>query len=265
MPHQRFIKAEFFTDIDMGELQPLCRLFYVGLWTQADKRGVLEDRPRQLKARVMPYDDFDAEVAITELVGRGKLIRYKVGDKRYLQVASWKKNQSTHASEKDSGLPESSQATEIVALPLINRLDNVSSPSAIALSESCSAPVPVPVPVPVPGPGVVRAPTVKNRQAVTVEKPTLPREEWRFEEFEDWVQWLRLKEGLPPEDKIPIFERDPTWQVMLEFTGGSVRLLCDGLIRFSEDKYWEAKGYPLRGFLSQWKKYVRKESSRAAG
>lgn len=150
MAHQRLLKPEFFTDDKIADLTPIQRLFYMGIWTQADKNGVLEDRPKQLKTRILPYDECDAIATVNELVYRGFLIRYKVGERQLLAVRTWKKNQSTHSSEKPSGLPEVSQATDIVALPLINA--ELTQISAVANAELTAFPVPVPVPVPSPSP-----------------------------------------------------------------------------------------------------------------
>lgn len=196
MPHQRILKPDFFSDADLLDLPPLYRLFYAGLWCWADRKGTLEDRPRQLKLRILPCDEMDPEAAISEFVARGKIIRFKVGDKSLLAIASWAKNQPVHASERSSGLQDVSQATEIVALPLINRLLTVSS------GELPAPPSPVPVPVPSP---------IKS----TVEQARPPGPASRV--FEHWKRVMghpkalldpkrkravqaRLDEGRTPED-----------------------------------------------------------------
>lgn len=257
MAHQRIIKAEFFTDADMGELSPLLRLFFIGLWTQADRNGTLEDKPKQLKARVLPYDDFDAAAATDELVVRGKLVRFKVGARLLLSIASWKKNQSIHQSEKASGLPDVSQASEIVALPLINRLDTVSSTLATAISESRSAPVPSPVPG--PGPAFPTPPKIQPR-SVAVEKPTRPVSDWQGQDFQQWAQWKRQEVGLVPEESVPIFELEEWWGLVRTVIGSDVKLIQRAFLAFGEDPHWGHKDrkpkLPFRAFISQWRKYM---------
>ncbi len=110
--HTRMIKPEFFTDEDLGQLEPILRLFYVGLWCSADKEGRLEDRPIKLKTEIMPYDKIDPEAFLKELSkpkkinnDRAFILRYKVNGERYIQIIQFIKNQSIHHTEKPSRIP----------------------------------------------------------------------------------------------------------------------------------------------------------------
>ena len=53
------------------------RLLFIGLWTQADREGRLEDRPKRIKAELFPYDNIDIDKGLNELQAKGFIVRYK--------------------------------------------------------------------------------------------------------------------------------------------------------------------------------------------
>ena len=61
MARMRTIKPGFFTNDVLAEVEPLGRILFAGLWTVADRAGRLEERPKKLKAELLPYDDCDVE------------------------------------------------------------------------------------------------------------------------------------------------------------------------------------------------------------
>jgi hypothetical protein len=77
MARIRTIKPQFFKNEDIAELSAMTRLLFIGLWTQADRDGRLEDRPKRLKAEIFPYENFDIEKGLNELKSAGFIIRYK--------------------------------------------------------------------------------------------------------------------------------------------------------------------------------------------
>jgi len=107
----RYLKPDFFSDEDIGELSYEIRLFYAGLWTQADKAGRLEDRPKRLKVEIMPYDNVDIEKMLQDLATPKKnskrpfIRRYQVNDENYIQILAWDKHQKPHHTEIDSKIP----------------------------------------------------------------------------------------------------------------------------------------------------------------
>lgn len=111
MPRIRYIKPEFFNDEDIAALPLLCRIFFAGLWTQADREGRLEDRPRYLKAAILPYDDCDAEELLNVLSQQKErtqipfILRYEGNGRKYIQILNFLKHQKPHATEKDSEIP----------------------------------------------------------------------------------------------------------------------------------------------------------------
>lgn len=105
MARIRNIKPEFFLNDEMGELDPLTRLFFIGLWTQADREGRLRDRPKRLKATLVPYDECDVEALLTTLTDSGHLLRYEVDSEHYIQVVNFTRHQSPNMKESPSTIP----------------------------------------------------------------------------------------------------------------------------------------------------------------
>jgi hypothetical protein len=98
----RTIKPEFWTNDELAELAPLTRLLFIGLWNMADRRGRLEDRPKRIKAAILPYDAVDVDEALDSLQDGGFITRYAVGDVQVIQVVNFEKHQRISGSEADS-------------------------------------------------------------------------------------------------------------------------------------------------------------------
>lgn len=106
MARCRTIKPGFFANEVLAECSPLARLLFAGLWCWADREGRIEDRPRRIKAEVLPYDDCDADALLSELHERGFIVRYEAAGLRCIQVAEFGKHQKPHPKESSAGLPE---------------------------------------------------------------------------------------------------------------------------------------------------------------
>jgi hypothetical protein len=107
MARIRSIKPEFFDDEELCAFGPWHRLCFAGLWTQADKAGRMEDRPKRLKAKVFPYDDLDFEALLSDLATAGFITRYTVADRRYICIPeeSWGEHQRPRKDEHESSFP----------------------------------------------------------------------------------------------------------------------------------------------------------------
>lgn len=105
MARARNIKPGFFTNDLLAEIHPFGRLLFVGLWTIADRDGKLEDRPKKIKAEILPFDNCDVEKQLRELTERGFINRYVVGNVKIIQIINWKKHQNPHVKEAESLLP----------------------------------------------------------------------------------------------------------------------------------------------------------------
>jgi hypothetical protein len=106
MARARNIKPGFFMDDVLAEIEPLGRILFAGLWCIADREGRLEDRPKRIKAEVLPYDECDADDLLEQLNSKGFIIRYEVDGQRYIQVTKFTKHQNPHVNEKPSEIPE---------------------------------------------------------------------------------------------------------------------------------------------------------------
>lgn len=109
MARLRTLKPGFFTNEVLAEIEPLGRLLFQGLWCLADREGRLEDRPRKIKAEVLPYDDCDVDRLLDDLAAHGFIRRYQVGEARYIAVLTFVKHQTPHVREAASTIPEPNQ------------------------------------------------------------------------------------------------------------------------------------------------------------
>lgn len=113
MARIRTIKPGFFKNEDLAELPFPARLLFIGLWTQSDKEGRLEDRPKRLKVELFPYDSLDVNNLLERLQSAGFISRYEVGDLKVIQIKKFKDHQRITGSEADSEslLPEEKETT----------------------------------------------------------------------------------------------------------------------------------------------------------
>lgn len=101
----RNIKPGFFKNEDLAELEPIDRLFFIGMWCAADREGRIIDRPKRIKMDILPCDNYDAEEAMNRLHQLGFIDRYEADGKRVIQIENFLKHQSPHGMEGDSQLP----------------------------------------------------------------------------------------------------------------------------------------------------------------
>lgn len=111
MSRARYLKPTFFTNERIGELAPLERLAWQGLWCQADRDGRLKDRPKSLKIEILPYDDCDFEAILGSLEAAGFIVRYEVDSERYIGIPSFPEHQSPHYKEPASIIPPPTSLT----------------------------------------------------------------------------------------------------------------------------------------------------------
>lgn len=120
MARARNIKPGFFRNEVLAELDPTTRLLFAGLWTIADRAGRLEDRPKRIKADVLPYDDGDVSSMLEALARRSFIARYKHGASSYIQILNFDKHQNPHRSERDSEIPPMDDADQEASSPADN-------------------------------------------------------------------------------------------------------------------------------------------------
>lgn len=110
MARSRNIKPGFFTNDELAECSPYARILFAGLWTIADKEGRLDDRPKKVKALVLPFDNVDCDELLQQLHDRKFIQRYQIQDGAYIQITNWKKHQNPHCKEAPSEIPEYCEA-----------------------------------------------------------------------------------------------------------------------------------------------------------
>ena len=134
MARSRNIKPGFFTNEDLVELDFATRLLFAGLWTVADRKGRLQDRPKKIKIDIFPADSVDVDVMLQELHDSKFVVRYEVHGVRYLQITNWSRHQNPHHTEKASEIPDMNGALTVISLlapgePLVqdggNRADSL--------------------------------------------------------------------------------------------------------------------------------------------
>lgn len=126
MARSRNIKPGFFTNEDLVELDFATRLLFAGLWTQADREGRLEDRPKKLKMAIFPADSVDVDSMLAGLHQAKLIVRYSVNGVDYIRIPSWSKHQNPHHTEKASEIPEDSSVLTVKA-PVDNGETTVSA------------------------------------------------------------------------------------------------------------------------------------------
>ena len=108
MARTRSIKPGFFDNEILGDLPPLTRLLFIGLWCIADREGRLEDRPKRIKKALLGYDDVstnDVSEMLQELHDGGFIVRYAIQGEDFIQVVNFTKHQNPHVKEKASEIP----------------------------------------------------------------------------------------------------------------------------------------------------------------
>lgn len=119
MARIRTIKPDFFRHEELQDLElkhpgSYVMLLFAGLWTQCDKNGVFEYKPRQLKLDILPFIEYNI-VASLLLLSEAKIVSLLVlDDKVYGYVPSFKTHQRINGKESQvaSKFPDPSEMLE---------------------------------------------------------------------------------------------------------------------------------------------------------
>ncbi|WP_312115253.1 phage replication protein [Stutzerimonas nitrititolerans] len=112
MARARNIKPGFFANEHLAECDPLARILFAGLWCLADRSGRLEDRPKRIRAELLPYDSCDAGALLDQLQEHGFVLRYSRDGKQFIQVLNFNKHQNPHVKEAASSIPDPFEAEQ---------------------------------------------------------------------------------------------------------------------------------------------------------
>lgn len=108
----RDIKPGFYKNDELAECSLMARFIFPGLWMMADRRGRFLDRPKRIKAELLPYDDADVNSLLDELQEHGLIVRYEVDGIRYGYIPKFLSHQKPHPNEKESEFPPCPQEIE---------------------------------------------------------------------------------------------------------------------------------------------------------
>jgi hypothetical protein len=111
MPRIRSIKPGFFRSEDVSALPLRARLTWIGLWTHCDDAGRAKDNARLIKGDIWPLDAVglrDIEEDLETLATHGRIVRYEVDGKRYLEIVNWHAHQAI-SKPTPSRIPAPSQ------------------------------------------------------------------------------------------------------------------------------------------------------------
>jgi hypothetical protein len=113
----RGIKPGFFKNEKLAELPPLARILFIGLWCMADREGRLEDRPKRIRAEILPFDGEIADKGekvgetvekLLEMLAKSNdpfIARYEVDGEKYIQIINFLRHQNPHKREAESEIP----------------------------------------------------------------------------------------------------------------------------------------------------------------
>ena len=97
----RDLRPGFFENEALGTAEEWISLLFAGLWLLADCRGVLEDRPLRIKAKIFPYRDRDVASGLAELERLGFISRYSDGEAALIHITKFEEHQKPHHSNLD--------------------------------------------------------------------------------------------------------------------------------------------------------------------
>ncbi len=284
MARIRSLKPSFFTDSELAALPALHRIAFQGLWCHADKAGRLDDKPRELKVKVLPFDDCDFDAILDDLSkpkdgGAGFIVRYQVGAKRYIAVSKWE-HQHPHHKEPDSLIPGPDHESALVRhwaepVPAPSQPVGFLSLGSGFLSLGAGVREATPPPpsenmdgddeptVKVLRPELEQGPPLRPSVAFVAEAPGGDPENWTGEQFWAWLQAVRAENGCIPE-RPPNPGRISAWWSVARMTPGvSTRALKNGFYSFGESEHWQRSKpkWPFAGFISQWEQFTQPEEA----
>jgi len=104
MARIRTIKPEFFTSEKVAQLTDPAKITFIGLWTEADDYGVLQDNAKILKGHLWPLDDtktaVDLSLHVQELIDLDLVRRFEADGNRWLHISGFTDNQTINRPSK---------------------------------------------------------------------------------------------------------------------------------------------------------------------
>ena len=122
MARIRTIKPEFWQDEKLAPLDPLTRLVFLGLISQADDAGRLVDSVRLLDGLLFPMTDDTCADALVKLNELGVIERgVTASGQRVIQIVGWEKHQKVEKPNLKSALGPIAVSDTSAATPRSSR------------------------------------------------------------------------------------------------------------------------------------------------
>jgi hypothetical protein len=105
------VKPGLFKNAGLAELPMGATVLFAGLLAMADREGRLPDVPRLIRSEVFPMRDDVSTADVDDWLARLAehqerfVVRYQVGDRRYLAIVNWHRHQHPHWREAPSIIP----------------------------------------------------------------------------------------------------------------------------------------------------------------
>lgn len=93
----------------IAALSDAAKVTFIGLWTEADDHGIVQDNARLLKGHLWALDDsktpVDVSMHVHEIVEAGLARRFEADGRRWLQVSGWHHQKINRPSSKRNPAP----------------------------------------------------------------------------------------------------------------------------------------------------------------
>lgn len=93
MARIRSVHPGLWTDEAFASLSDAAQILFIGLWTEADDKGIFEWKPLTLRMRLRPAKDGDMTQLLSELVEAGCVRRYEIDGRQYGAIRNFRKFQ----------------------------------------------------------------------------------------------------------------------------------------------------------------------------
>lgn len=97
MPSKRMIHPSFWQSEKLSRITREYRLFFAGLFSNADDQGRIRGHPAIVRSTLFPYDDISIEevtAGIKAVEELGVIVVYEVGGSTYIQIVNWWEHQN---------------------------------------------------------------------------------------------------------------------------------------------------------------------------
>lgn len=243
MSRSRNLKPGFFKNELLVEQPFEYRLLFAGLWTLADRDGLLEDRPTRIKMELFPADNVDVNAGLDALQEAGFILRYEAEGKRCIAVLAWAKHQNPHHKEVESVLPKP-PCMEQKPWAQASCMDGESGSCDPSISNKTGASTgKVEATPPMEGASTVLIPDSLNLIPDSLPKKPAPSKKRSASdsavELQTWLDSLEGKDAIPADD--PIFEYAEKSNIPLDYLELSWRAFVrDMRERKTRKKDWRA-------------------------